>query len=88
MTTTRRTVLVLIGFTLLALGVAVAYALAPLPNRGFRDAAAALAVITAAAVGIERVIGLAVAGFLATAVSGPSATPIAIAPDPVGIVMT
>ena len=56
MTTTRRTVLVLVGFTLLVVGIAVAYALAPLPNKGFRDAAAALAVITAAAVGIERVL--------------------------------
>lgn len=56
MTKERSGVLVLIGLVTLALGLVLAYAFAALPNQGARDAAAALAMIGAASVGVERVI--------------------------------
>lgn len=55
MTKRRSSVLVLVGLGALAVGIVLAYANAALPTQGTRDAAAALAMIGAASVGIERV---------------------------------
>jgi hypothetical protein len=54
MTRRHSLILVVVGFVALAIGCLLAYLNAPLPNHGFTDAAAAIAVITAASVGIER----------------------------------
>lgn len=56
MTVTARRVLVILGLLAVGVGIVLTYVFAPLPNQGARDAAAALAIIGAASVGIERLI--------------------------------
>lgn len=55
MTRRNSTLLIVVGFLALGVGSFLAYINAPLPNHGFADAAAAITLITAASVGIERV---------------------------------
>jgi hypothetical protein len=56
MTRRHSLILVFVGFLALGIGALLTYVNAPLPNHGFTDAAAAIAVISASSVGIERAI--------------------------------